>query len=65
MQQKEAITENIIAMKATKYNCWWNAERRTKYLLKKPAKGGIPAMEKRPKVKVSAKTGFNLESPPN
>ena len=35
------------------------------HLLKNPAKGGIPAIDKKVKVKVIDKTGLSLDSPPN
>jgi hypothetical protein len=38
-------------------------ERRTKYLEKNPARGGIPAMDNRQRVIVIAKRGFDLERP--
>ncbi len=38
-------------------------ESKTKYLEKKPARGGIPAIENRQRAKVKAKRGLDLERP--
>ena len=40
-------------------------DKNIKYLLKKPAKGGIPAIERRHKAKEIANTGLDLDRPLN
>ena len=55
----------MIAIRAKEINWASIKETKIKYLLKKPAKGGIPAIESKDKAKEIANIGLDLDKPLN
>jgi hypothetical protein len=59
------MTENKMVIKEITYIEFSIRLSRTKYLLKKPANGGIPAIDNKLNANVAANTGSFLDNPLN